>query len=261
VADLREAFDRRRPDFPAGTPFWKDRSFARLLADCPELRPMEAWLHGAHDDGALQAPASIPSSYRDHGYGAFFYALVRCLKPRRCIELGVLRGFSLLAVARALHDNGAGRIDGYDLFEDYPYTREPYAAVVERIRLAGLQDRAGVHRSEAGAVAETVENIDYLHVDLSNDGDRFRQVFEHWSAKVAQVIVLEGGSAARDEVAWMLRHARPPIAAALAELRRGRGGWTFAVLEPYPSLTVAIRRPVAPGLQASSRTMNSMASE
>lgn len=244
MASLRDSFDRRRPDFPAGTPFWKDRSFAQLLSDCPVLRPMEACLvadDAARAVAAQDTPPVIRSSYRDHGYGGFFYALVRCLRPRRCVELGVLQGYSLLAAARALRDNREGRIDGYDLFEDYPYTNEPKAAVVERIRSAGLTDCAQVHRAEAGAVSAAAGPIDYLHVDLSNDGDRFRQVFEQWSAKVTQVIVLEGGSDSRDEVDWMVRYRRPPIAAALVELRRSRSDWAIAVLEPYPSLTVALR--------------------
>ena len=238
MADLRASFDRLRPDFPAGIPFWKDRSFDRMLESCPLLRPMETWLEG---EAAQEVSPAIRSSYRDHGYGAFFYALVRCLRPRRCVELGVLQGYSLMAVARALRDNRQGRIDGFDLFEGYPYTNEPQAAVVERIRAAGLQDWAQAHRAEADGVAATVGTVDYLHVDLSNDGERFRQVFEHWSRKVARVIVLEGGGAARDQVDWMMRYRRPPIAAVLGELRRSRPEWTIAVLEHYPSLTVALR--------------------
>jgi hypothetical protein len=202
---------------------------------------MEATLQAG--DAALDALPVTRSSYRDHGYGGFFYALVRCLKPRRCIELGVLQGFSLFAAARALRDNGEGRIEGYDLFEDYPYTHEPYAAVVERTRSAGLRDWAGVHRAEAGSVSDAVGPVDYLHVDLSNDGDWFRRVFERWSPKVAQVMVLEGGGDARDEVDWMVRYQRPPIVAAINDLRRNFTDWKIAVLEPYPSLTVAVRVP------------------
>lgn len=239
MAELRDSFDRRRPDFPAGTPFWKDPSFARLLSDCPVLAPMAPCLRT--DDAAQEASPAIRSSYRDHGYGGFFYALVRCLRPRRCVELGVLQGYSLIAAARALRDNLEGRIDGFDLFEDYPYTNEPQAAVVERIRSAGLQDWAQVHRAEAGGVPAAVGTVDYLHIDLSNDGARYRQVFEHWSPKVAQVIVLEGGSDSRDEVDWMVRHRRPPIAAAVRDLRRRYADWKIAVLEPYPSLTIALR--------------------
>lgn len=241
MAELRDAFDHRRPDFPVGTSFWKDQSFDQMLVDCPELRPMQAWLPAG---AAAQAePPPIRSSYRDHEYGAFFYALVRCLKPRRCVELGVLQGYSLIAAARALRDNREGRIDGFDLFEDYPYTSEPCARTVERIRSAGLRDWAEVHRTEADSVSADLDKVDYLHVDLSNDGDRFRQVFAIWSAKVEQVIVLEGGGKLRDEVDWMIRHQRPPIAPAIDELRRNHPGWRISVLEPYPSLTVAVRVP------------------
>jgi len=231
-----------------------------MLENSPALRPMEPFIQAGDAAGATAIDGTLRgtgSSYRDHGYGAFFYALARCLRPRCCVELGVLQGFSLLAVACALRDNRAGRIDGFDLFEDYPYTSEPYANVVERIRSAGLQDWSAAHRAEAGEVADVFDTVDYLHVDLSNDGDRYREIFERWSAKVTQVIVLEGGSKARDEVGWMLRYRRPPIAAAVSELRRRYTDWGITVLDPYPSMTVAVRAPLTSGRSAGSRTMES----
>jgi hypothetical protein len=197
-------------------------------------------LNGVAFDGEA-ALGRLGSAYKDHGYGCFFYALARVLKPVTCVELGVLEGFSLLCVAAALRDNGRGTIHGFDLFEDYPFRHERCASTAERIRALGLEQQARIRQADAFAVAGEFASVDYLHVDLSNDGDTYRRIFAQWSGKVKQVMLLEGGGAERDRVAWMARYRKSAIVPALAELRGAHPEWTFAVLAPFPSLTVAIR--------------------
>jgi hypothetical protein len=243
---LRAAFDRGRPGFPPGTMFTADATFGELVRNCARLSPLEDFIRQNARDPGFAGQSDIESaawsSYKDHGYGDFFYALTRVLQPRRCVELGVLQGFSLLNVAAGLRDNGGGRIEGFDLFEEYPYRHETYANVVARIDAAQLGPYASVHQRDARNVNEQVDAVDYLHVDLSNDGETFRWVFDRWAHKVRQAIVLEGGSAARDQVGWMLTYARAPIAPAVAGIRAERPEWLITVLEPFPSMTVAIRR-------------------
>jgi len=241
---LRESFDRERPDFPPGTPFWIDPSFARLAACHPRLQEVARHLDTRAVDakGAAGLAAEAPSSYGDHRYEALFRALISVLRPRRCVELGVLHGFSLLTIARTLQESGLGRVDGYDLFEQYPYTNASYASVTERLKRTGLSARAAVHRAEAREVASWTDEVDFLHVDLSNDGEVYRWVFSQWSEKVTQIILLEGGSVARDRVDWMRRYGKSSIAAAIEEIRASRPEWTIAVLDPYPSITVAFRQ-------------------
>ena len=187
------------------------------------------------------AIGKLGSAYKDHGYGYFFYALARVLKPVTCVELGVLEGFSLLCVAAALRDNGRGTIQGFDLFEDYPFRHERLASTAERIRTLGLQQQARIRQGDALGIEREFASVDYLHVDLSNDGDTYRQIFARWSGKVKQLMLLEGGSAERDRVAWMARYRKSAIVPALEELRGTHPEWTFAVLAPFPSLTVALR--------------------
>jgi hypothetical protein len=241
MRSLREPFDRARPDFPAGTPFWLDRSFDSLMRGFPWLAGVRSHLSSEYE-GRAQI-YDVQSSYKDHVYDQFFYALIRTLKPATCIELGVFQGFSLLACAAALRDNDFGRVEGVDLFEAYPHRRECMANVRRRIESTGLERWAGVVAADALGRHEGRE-ADYLHVDLSNDGDIYRHVFAHWAARVKGVIVLEGGSAARDRVEWMVAHGRAPIVPCIKEIREAYPEWSIAVLEPYPSITVATRRPV-----------------
>ena len=250
MPQLRETFDRGWPDFPPGTPFWRDRSFATLLERCQPLQTLGAYLPAGlnqHSYAGQRSVEAVDSTFKDHGYGHFFYALARTIKPRTCVELGVLQGFSLLSVAAALRDNGAGCIHGIDLFEDYPHRHAHFADVGNHVKACGLDPWSEIARGDAFHAHERYPDLDYLHVDLSNDGDTFRFVFKHWAGKVRQALVLEGGSAERDRVGWMLKYRKPPILPAIDEIRRDHPEWSIAVLAPYPSLTVAVRSACLPG--------------
>jgi len=242
--NLREKVDHSRPDFPVGTPFWEDPSFRTLLERCPKLTALTVYLPSDLKtivfDGQTDIQA-VQSSYKDHGYGYLFYALTRVLKPIRCVEFGVLQGFSLLSVAAALRDNRGGNIQGFDLFDDYPYQHESEADVLDRIKACGLPNWAQAYRADAFQMHESFDNLDYLHVDISNNGDTYRRVFEHWASKVRQVIILEGGSDDRDQVEWMIKYEKRPIVPVIHDIRRTNPDWTIATLEPFPSLTVAMR--------------------
>jgi Methyltransferase domain len=185
--------------------------------------------------------AALQSSYKDHGYGHLLYALARVMKPATCVELGVFQGFSLLSVAAALRDNARGHIDGFDLFGDYPYRHVPASVTQANVDAAGLNGRAHVHAADAFEVHERFDAVDWLHVDISNDGDSCRRLFEQWAPKVAQAMIFEGGAPERDEVEWMRAYGKPPLAPAIDVLRRSHPEWKFAVLSPYPSMTIALR--------------------
>lgn len=225
-------------------PVWMDPSFFDLVRRHPELDAMRRYLPATTAttfDGQREINA-LQSSYVARGYGSFFYALIRVLKPVRAVEIGIFRGFSLLCAGAALRDNGAGRIAGYDLFDAYPYRHADREQVARQTRAAGLDDWVAIHAGEANDVHHQWDAVDYLHVDISNNGDTYRRVFDQWSHKVRQVILLEGGSGERDNVDWMRRYEPPPIATAVADLERSYPGWSFTVLQPFPSLTIACNR-------------------
>ena len=231
-------------DFDAH-PVWVDPSFSDLVRRHPELAAMRRYLPATPTATTFEGQREInalQSSYVARGYGSIFYALIRALKPLRAVEIGILQGFSLLSAGAALRDNGAGLIAGYDLFDSYPYRHADREQVARQTRVSGLDEWVAIHAGHASDVHHHWEAVDYLHVDISNDGDTYRRVFHQWSHKVRQVILMEGGSRERDNVEWMRRYDKPPIATALADLERSYPGWTFTVLQPFPSLTIACNR-------------------
>ncbi len=222
--------------------FWRDPSFQTFLDSNPQLLKIKNYLPSSSGNESLAGQAEIEqlhSSYKKHGYAHFFYALVRVLKPRSCVEIGVLEGFSLLNVALALRDNGVGMVEGFDLFENYPYRSESYAAVSARIKRLGLQDWAKAYRADAFKVYSRYDEIDFLHVDISNTGDTYRTFFKQWAGKVKKIMIFEGGSAERDQVEWMIKYQKASIVQALNELQATHHGWRITVLQPFPSMTIA----------------------
>jgi hypothetical protein len=221
-------------------PYWEHESFHLLLQCCPAFGCMRAYLRDeARFSGEVQLRA-LYSSYRKHGYGHFFYSLVRAIRPSLCVELGVLEGYSLLATAAALRDNGIGVVHAFDLFQAYPYRHEKQENVLERIRQMELCDQTKIECADAFAVPDRFNQVDLLHVDLSNDGRTYRHIFAQWANK-ARTIVLEGGSTKRDSVHWMVRYGKPAIVPAIEEICAMYPDWKLHVLEPFPSITVAVK--------------------
>lgn len=215
-----------------------------MLRACPSLGSIRDYLGTPHHALTYAKKARIEavhSSFKTNGYGSFFYAFVRALKPKTCLELGVYQGFSMLSVAAALRDNGEGMIEGVDLFEDYPYRHAKFADVKRHIHACDLGDWTKITKEDATAAHKGFGDLDYLHVDLSNDGETFQFVFEKWAPKVRRAIILEGGADERDRVDWMVKYRKAPISPVIDEIRNSCPDWNICVLAPFPSVTVAMR--------------------
>ena len=241
--DAQNDIEPASPGGSARTPFWSDSSWLEILKSRPEVQAAMSFLPKGMETKIFDEQSKIEylrSSYKEHGYGFLFYALTRALKPELCVEIGVLQGFSLLSVAAALRDNEVGIVHGFDLFEEYPYRHEKYDIVSDRITKFGLDRWSAVQQLDAFEVSRNFSEVDYLHVDISNNGDTFRQVFEQWAGKVKKAMLFEGGSGLRDQVEWMIKYEKPSIVQALDEIRADYPEWDILVIDPYPSLTIAL---------------------
>ena len=102
--------------------FWNDPSFYNIILREKKLQPLANYFTQENltimNEQKLDQFDDLCSSYVDNNYKFLFYSFVKILKPRKCVELGVLNGYSLFSMAMALRDNGFGKITGCDLFED-----------------------------------------------------------------------------------------------------------------------------------------------
>ncbi|MEX0924227.1 MAG: class I SAM-dependent methyltransferase [Rhodovibrionaceae bacterium] len=132
--------------------------------------------------------------------GQFMALLAELIGARRCIEIGSFTGYSALAVARALPEDG--KIVCCDVSEDY-------TAVARRYwKEAGIEDKIDLRIAPAqqtldALIAEEQEGAyDFVFVDADKEG--YDGYYER-----ALVLLREGGLIAFDNVLWSGKVADP----------------------------------------------------
>jgi predicted O-methyltransferase YrrM len=187
----------------------------------------------------------VNSSYAVNNYGEVFNNIVEAFQPRRCVELGVLDGYSTLALGHALK-RIQGKLDAWDLFEDYPFKHGSMVEVASAVILSFLGDVVSLHQGDAFKVHEGFEDhsVDLLHVDLSNTGDTLKFIMEAWDPKMVQggMILFEGGSEDRDRVDWMVKYNKPGIKPELETNKIIEKNYVFGTYLKYPSLTCLLKK-------------------
>ena len=94
------------------------------------------------------------SSYAVNNYAEVFESIVTASKPKVAVELGVLEGYSAIAIGHGLQRNFErlglpGRLDAYDLFEEYPYRHTTLEQAWANIRAAGVDRWVSLQQAEA----------------------------------------------------------------------------------------------------------------
>ena len=183
----------------------------------------------------------LDSSYKKNHYQYLFYVLTRMLLPKRIVEIGVLQGFSLLAMGCALKENGTGEIHAFDLFEKYEYKCDNFDDVASRVSEMELEKLVTLHQADASSVATFIEETDILHVDVSNDGQIVSEIFSQWENKTSQAMIFEGGSLERDKVQWMVEYDKTSLFDEFSKLSKIKTHWGFFTLQCFPSVTIAVK--------------------
>ncbi len=190
----------------------------------------------------------IYSSYPHEFFKLCFKNTVISFPPRVAVELGVLEGFSTIAISEALsildggNDVFSGHLHSYDLWEDYPYRHSTQEKVQKTIDRYGLSEFVTLYKKDAFVVHEDYEDrsVDLLHIDISNDGDILNEMLEKWTPKVVHcgIILFEGGSEERDNIEWMKKYNKSPIRKELGANKTIQDNYIYGTYELFPSLTV-----------------------
>jgi len=191
------------------------------------------------------------SSYIDNNYGNILRTLVLAHKPKIVVECGVLDGYSTRFIAHALKFlHVSRRFDksefyAYDLFEDYEYKHGNKAEVNKMIWEQGLSEYVHFMKSDAFDAAKRYrdEEVDFLHFDISNDGDILIRMLESWGNKISEngIIAFEGGSEERDE-GWIKKYEKKSIREQIINNPFVYNNWSIQILDPFPSLTLMWRK-------------------
>ena len=132
--------------------------------------------------------------------GQFMGLLVRLMGASRCLEIGVFTGYSSLAIALALPDDG--RIVACDVSEKWTSVARRYwaaAGVAHKIDLRLAKAADTLDRLVAAGETGT---FDFAFIDA--DKEHYDDYFE-----CALVLVRQGGLIAIDNVFWHGRVADP----------------------------------------------------
>ncbi len=172
--------------------------------------------------------APVRTSYTNTvDYGDVIEAVTAAVAPRRIVEIGILDGFSLDCFCSAAP---GATVEAYDIFEDFDGNHPDRAALEARF---GGRAGLSINWGDFYKLHESLGEADLIHIDIANDGDVFKFALEHYLPKVRAggVLLLEGGSVARDGVAWMKEYDKLPIAPVVAE-------HGLSVIGEHPSVTV-----------------------
>lgn len=194
---------------------------------------------------------TMRSSYKENNYGRKFEIMVLAQKPRLIVECGILDGYSLLHFAKATKLNSEAdyfnaHVIAFDLFDKYDYKHGNVVDVHNMLKHEGVADYVTLLQGDAYEVHTKFEDedIDMLHIDISNDGQTFLDIFELWGSKISKggCIICEGGSEDRDNVEWMKKYNKKPIRSIFKLLaKRANNKWQISILGEWPSITVMRR--------------------
>ncbi len=184
----------------------------------------------------------LNSSYKKNNYGAFFYALGH-LDLFDFYEIGVLEGYALINYALGNYF-ATSKITGIDLFEDYEFNSCSHSKVSEQLIRCGVSKKITLIKSNGLTYLKQNEGkIDKvrsgLHLDVSNHG----QIIEEFAPYISKfsAIIFEGGSNARDKVAWMEKYNKSSLRSALYSFSETYG-FNMINLKPFPSLTLCFKQ-------------------
>jgi predicted O-methyltransferase YrrM len=155
------------------------------------------------------AQAALREATRRHRYagmqiapeqGQFMAMLVRLLGARRTLEIGVFTGYSALAVALALPDDG--RLLACDISDEFTRVGKPFwqqAGVAHKI---DLQLAPALDTLDARLAAGEAGNYDFAFIDADKSG------YDAYYERCLQLL-RPGGLVAVDNTLWGGDVARP----------------------------------------------------
>lgn len=197
------------------------------------------------------------SSYILNNYGELLKQYVIAWQPSSFVELGVLDGYSTLHIAQGIkwlhkHRGYQGRLDAYDLFDDYEFKHGNKEEVEKLLSDNGVSDYVNLQRGNAYAVQskypdmalDSVRGIEFIHVDISNTGATLRSFMDLWHPKIGQrgLVLIEGGSNERDQVEWMQKYNKPSIKEEIRTNPIINKYYMYGTYFDYPSMTVLLRK-------------------
>ena len=175
----------------------------------------------------------MKSSYvnADINYGDILSSIAFTQVPRTVVEIGILDGFSLEKLVQAT--GPTTKIMAYDIFDEFNGNSANMEELQNKFK---NHSRVEIQYGDFYNLNNIIDgNLDIIHIDIANDGHVYKFAVEKYMSLLSRkgILVLEGGSRERDEVEWMKRYEKPPIAEYLKTLTV-----PHRTLGKFPSITM-----------------------
>ena len=173
------------------------------------------------------------SSYatKDLDYSSILKTVCFGLRPRTITEIGIGTGLSLRCFIESA-PFGA-EIRAYDLFDGFNGNHPSFDETIKKF------PEVPISHGDFFELHASIEDnsLDILHIDVANNGEVYQFVLDNYVKKMTDkgVIIMEGGSEARDEIEWMKKYKKPPISPVL---ERNKKNLKILTLGENPSLTL-----------------------
>ena len=169
------------------------------------------------------------SSYNNNvTFGDVLDSIVFTLNPKKIVEVGSLKGFSLNRFAESSNSNTI--IRAYDIFEEF---NGNHAKKDTLFALFKGYDNVTINYVDFYNVHNDISNVDIIHIDIANNGDVFEFAIKNYLPKLSKngIMIMEGGSEQRDNVEWMIKYNKPKIQPVVKK-------YGLKVVGTFPSITI-----------------------
>lgn len=189
----------------------------------------------------------MKSSYVINSYGNLFKSLIEINKPKNILEIGILDGFSTLIIANTLKKQKIkSNFFAYDLFENYEFNSTNLLKVSSVLKKFNLSNNVKLINEDFYSIYKKhkKETFDFVHIDISNDGDVLKFFFDKYDPLIKQgaIVIFEGGALERDKVDWMLKYNKRSLKKEIEKNETINKKYEYITLSPYPSLTIFKKR-------------------
>lgn len=155
-------------------------------------------------------------------------------KPKTIVEFGILDGYSLDSFIE--NSDKECQIYACDIFEDFIGNGSEYNVIMGKYKNI---DNVHIGKCDFYQEYKNIkdDSVDILHVDIANDGTTYDFCINNYYNKIRKngFILLEGGSKDRDNVEWMLKYDKKPIAEYLEKIK---DKYEIMTIDTYPSMTI-----------------------
>ena len=192
--------------------------------------------HEVKEDDSVEDGFHSSYKNKDLSFKDVLQTITATINPKIVVEYGILDGYSLNTFVQ--HSQSDCQFFAYDIFEKFVGNGARKEVLDGRFDQYSNVHIANGDFFDAPVILED-GTVDILHIDIANNGDVYEFAVTNLLSKLSEhgVMILEGGTAARDEVEWMSKFNKRAINPYLLSLQTS-DSVSVNIIGNFPGLTI-----------------------